>query len=182
MARKQTPSFDQRIAHFEQMCREYGLPLTVQRRTVLECVLEHANHPTADEVYDLARRHVPDISRTTVYRALETLVRIGVVSKACHPGAAARYDAETDQHHHLVCIYCDKVFDLKDERFNTLSLPDTPWHGFTVMNYSIHFRGVCSACREKAGPFASGSAASKSLDKKQIKRRKTKRGAGKRRS
>ncbi len=45
---------------------------------------------------------MPEISRTTVYRVLETLVRVGIERKVRHPGAAARYEVETHRHHHLV--------------------------------------------------------------------------------
>ena len=64
----------QRLESFERLCRERGLSLTVQRRAVLEAVLDRGDHPTADQVYDEVKERLPGLSRTTVYRVLETLV------------------------------------------------------------------------------------------------------------
>ena len=39
-----------RLAQLEAACREQGLPLTVQRRTIFEALLATEEHPTADAV------------------------------------------------------------------------------------------------------------------------------------
>ena len=78
------PTKQARIDAFRRLCREQGLPLTEQRMTVLEVVLDLDNHPTADQVHEAVARRDPGVSRATVYRALESLARIGVITKACH--------------------------------------------------------------------------------------------------
>ena len=121
---------------------------TVQRRAILEAVLELDNHPTAEQVYEAVVPRLPGVSKTTVYRALESLARLGVISKACHPGAVARYDRRTDLHHHLICLSCDAVVDISDERLDALVLPDTSGFGFTVTDFRVQLRGICRRCRE----------------------------------
>src|SRR5262245_9658918 len=91
---------------FEARCRRQGLAVTSQRRAVLRALAAREDHPTADQLHEDVRREHPDLSRTTVYRVLETLVRLGVVTKVSHPGASVRYDAFTGRHHHLVCDVC----------------------------------------------------------------------------
>jgi Fe2+ or Zn2+ uptake regulation protein len=87
------------------------------------------------------------ISRATVHRALETLVKLGVITKTCHPGNVIRYDGRTDVHHHLVCMRCDKVIDICDERLDAIEIPDTSAYGFQVEDFRVQFRGVCKKCR-----------------------------------
>ena len=60
-----------RMEAYQRLCRERGLRSTVQKRAILEAVLDLDNHPTADQVYETVVHEIPDISRTTVYRALE---------------------------------------------------------------------------------------------------------------
>ena len=99
------------------------------------------------------------VSRTTVYRTLETLVGIGVLTKACSPGAAARFDAVTRRHHHLVCLKCETLIDVEDKSLKqAVQLPDVGKLAFTIQDYSIHFHGICAACRRRAAkkPPASG--------------------------
>jgi len=138
-----------RLEEFERLCHQQGLPLTVQRRVILEALFDREDHPTADQIFDDVKSRLPGLSRTTVYRVLETLVRVGVASKASHLGAAARFDPNTDHHHHLVCLHCDKVVDLNDPALNALPLPDAHRTGFEITDYSIHFRGTCSDCQRK---------------------------------
>jgi len=81
-------SYKIRLEHFTQICRERSLPLTVQRRAVLEIMLDRQDHPTADQVYAEIQAKLPGMSRTSVYRILEMLVATGMVTKVCHPGSA----------------------------------------------------------------------------------------------
>lgn len=93
--------------------RSRGLPLTVQRRAVFEDLLARTDHPTADQVHDSVRSRMPGMSRTTVYRVLEALVRLGSARRVCHFGPAVRYDANIGRHDHLVCSACDRVIDVE---------------------------------------------------------------------
>jgi len=71
----------ERMDQFEQACRKLGLSLTAQRRLVLEAICAREDHPTADLICNDVRSRLPEISRTTVYRILDTLVRTGMISK-----------------------------------------------------------------------------------------------------
>jgi Fur family peroxide stress response transcriptional regulator len=139
-----------RMDDFEQLCRRHGLPLTVQRRAVLQALAQRHDHPTADQVLDDVLARLPGVSRTTVYRVLDTLVEFGVARKVCHPGAAVRFEVETRRHHHLVCLKCDKMIDIEDSRFDSLPFPDPAKHGFQLSDYTIQFRGICPKCSAAA--------------------------------
>lgn len=136
-----------RVEQLAAVCRREGLPLTVQRRVILELLAARADHPTAEQILDDVRARLPGVSRTTVYRVLETLVRVGLAVKTCHPGNAVRFDPKTERHHHLVCVQCEKVIDVSGRAFNSLRPPDTRASGFEVTDYSIYFRGLCAECR-----------------------------------
>ena len=142
-----------RLERFEQLCRQHGLSRTAQRRMVFEAVLGRDDHPTADQVHADVQRRFPGVSRTTVYRVLETLVELNVITKACSPGAAARFDPMTQRHHHLVCLHCEKLTDVTDPRLDEcMALGDiAAAHSFEVRDFSIHFHGLCAACRRKLG-------------------------------
>jgi len=134
---------------FEERCRQQGIPCTVQRRAVLDIILDSDHHPTTDQVFDVVRDRVPGISRTTVYRTLETLVRMDIITKTCHPGSAVRYDPRVEIHHHLVCLYCDDVIDIDSEQLNLLPVPDTSKEEFDVFDFRVQLRGICRNCKKK---------------------------------
>ncbi len=147
---KQRSTVEDKMKDFEKLCREQGVPLTVQRRAVLEVLAGRLDHPTADQIYADVTHHLPDLSRTTVYRVLDTLVDMGVIHKAQHLGSAARYDPNTERHHHLTCIHCHKVVDLEDEALDRIKVPKESSKQFEITDYSVHFRGYCSDCAPKA--------------------------------
>ena len=136
-----------RLETFEHQCRAQGVPLTAQRRAILQTLLVLDGHPTADDVHAIVARATDDISRTTVYRALETFVRMGVITKVCHPGSAVRYDVHTEMHHHLVCLRCDALMDISDSRLDAIRIPDTSDFGFEVTDFRVQLRGICRSCR-----------------------------------
>ncbi len=142
-------SREQRFEQLEQACRKRGMPVTSQRRAVFATLLGRQDHPTADHVYDEVKRQLPGISRTTVFRILDMLVQLGLITKICHPGSAARFDPKIHQHHHLVCTVCETVFDLEAEKLDGIPLPDVSTQGFAIDAYSIHFRGICAGCQAR---------------------------------
>lgn len=144
--RRTTPG-DADLERFEKVCRAHGLPLTVQRRLIYEAVQNHPDHPTADDVYCAVRDRLPGVSRATVYRTLESFVRLGLLGKSAHHGSARRYDKNTTRHHHLMCVCCERTVDLDQPSLDRLRLPDVRRTGFQILDYSVHFTGVCSACR-----------------------------------
>jgi Fur family peroxide stress response transcriptional regulator len=143
------PARTERIELFRRLCRERGERCTVQRRVILETVLDLDNHPSADQIFAAVEPRLPGIARTTVYRALEHLVAMGVITKACHPGRVARYDPRLELHHHLVCLRCNEFIDFEHDGLNKLTIPDTSEWGFKVDDYRVQLRGICRSCREK---------------------------------
>jgi Fe2+ or Zn2+ uptake regulation protein len=138
-----------RISQLEGACRKRRVPMTVQRRTVLEVILDREDHPTADQVYDEVCERLPAISRATVYRILDMLVEFGLIVKICHLGSAARFDPKIHRHHHLVCMRCEAIIDVEETRPEKISWPNTRGHGFEIHDYHIHFRGMCIKCRRE---------------------------------
>lgn len=138
----------ERIEEFKRRCRERGERCTAQRQVILETLLDLGNHPSADQIFEMVEPRLPGISRTTVYRALEHLAQLGVITKACHPGHVARFDPRLDLHHHLVCLRCNEFSDFEDESLNRLSIPDTSAFGFEVNDYRVQLRGICRSCQE----------------------------------
>ncbi|MBN1586687.1 MAG: transcriptional repressor [Candidatus Omnitrophica bacterium] len=137
-----------RVQFFEAACREQGYPLTLQRRTVFEELAGHTDHPTAEQLVASVQAHFPEISRATVYRVLDILVKMGVARKIAHPGGVVRFDPNTRRHHHLVCTACDSVLDISEMELDLPSLPQVSKKGFSIFDYSISFMGLCPDCRQ----------------------------------
>lgn len=135
----------------EERCKKNGLSLTVQRRTILENLSSRKDHPTADQIYAAIQERISGVSRTTVYRVLETFVQLGLAQKISNPEAKARFDADTSKHHHAACLECEKVIDIDSAFLPDIDLGKADLKGFEVFDCSIVAVGLCSDCSRKNG-------------------------------
>ncbi len=124
--------------------------LTKQRKVVLEELKKTTAHPTADELYEVVRKRLPNISLGTVYRNLEILSACGEILKLDLGEGKKRFDARMDPHYHLRCTQCGRVFDIPyvpldkeiEERLQGVN-------HFKVTGIQIHFDGICEECLKK---------------------------------
>jgi Fur family ferric uptake transcriptional regulator len=120
---------------------------TRQRRVILEELRKLNSHPTAVDLYEIARRRLPKLSLGTVYRNLEVLARCGDIQKLELTNGESRFDGNPAQHCHVRCVRCGRVDDVRDpasyprlDRIRRLG-------GFAVLGYNLEFVGVCTKCR-----------------------------------
>ena len=146
-----------KLRDFEQACRSHGLPITIQRRAILEAIAAREDHPTADQIYEEVRTRLPDVSRATVYRVLDTLVRLDVVRRASHPDAVARFDPNTTRHHHLVCLKCRHVQQISHDAVKELFTSIARDQHFQVETDHLALFGYCEACQREQRPKSSGA-------------------------
>ena len=111
---------------------------------------ELRTHPTAEEIYQAVRRQVPAISLATVYNALESFESAGVCLKLTQGEGAARYDIRTDDHHHLQCVDCGRLFDVNGPPLaDWLAAIDTRGE-FELLGGRLVLEGRCENCRRDA--------------------------------
>jgi Fur family ferric uptake transcriptional regulator len=125
--------------------REAGLRVTPQRRAVWSAFgEEESGHLTADEVFDRARRGLPELSRATVYNALAAFVEAGLL-RAVESRGAVLYDPNTDPaHHHFRCRNCDRLYDVHVEGVEDLSVSGA--REFVVERRAVTLGGLCPLC------------------------------------
>ena len=123
-----------------------------QRELVLQTVLENPIHPTAGAVYQQVRRKNPKISLGTVYRNLNFLSEMGMLRKISMPVGSDRFDGRLDDHDHMVCTRCGRVFDLECGTLEELDRQIMDLQGFEVKNRHLLLTGLCRECREREQP------------------------------
>ena len=70
------------IEGIQKKLQEEGFKLTLQRQATVEILLEHLNELlTAEEIYMFVKQKYPDIGLATVYRTLEILTDLGIISR-----------------------------------------------------------------------------------------------------
>jgi len=142
---------ERRIQAFVQTCRRQGMKVTHQRMEIVRELAASAEHPDAETVYQAVCGRVPSISRDTVYRTLATLEGEGLIRKVSPLVEKARYDANTECHHHFICTMCGLVRDFYSEDLDDLPIPPAVKTFGEIESAQVEFRGICSACAQRKG-------------------------------
>lgn len=138
------------IEQFIEKCKEHDLNITPQRILIYKELLRHNDHPDAETIYRNVKEQFPTISLATIYKTLDTFVKLGILSPFRSASGNTRYDTNVDHHHHLVCIRCDKVIDISHDALSSLPVRSLPLGGFEVINHQVEIKGVCKACQQKS--------------------------------
>ena len=134
-------------AEVRQRFREKGLKLTPQRYAIYEMMIHTDSHPTVEDIYHAVQPMFPMLSLNTVYYTLTSLKKAGLIADVPVQEGAARFDANMDRHHHLVCLKCRKIEDLYDDALDQLKISAKSTSGYLVESHRVEFRGYCSECR-----------------------------------
>lgn len=138
---------EKRVSEFISRSKGLGIKVTPQRIAIYKELASTDQHPSTENIYKKIKDYYPNISLTTVYRTLETFEKLGLISVVNVLYNAARYDANLDPHHHIVCTQCKKVEDVYDESLTNLDVSDKTLGDYRIEGYSVLLSGVCSACR-----------------------------------
>ncbi len=95
-----------------ELLKTRKLKATPQRLAILE-FLNGKTHPTIEEIYEAIKKGFPSISLATIYKNINTLKEMGVVTEL-NPGGKAKYDINITPHFHGVCQNCGKIVDYFD--------------------------------------------------------------------
>jgi Fe2+ or Zn2+ uptake regulation protein len=128
--------------------RETEEKLTRQRETVLLVIRSREDHPTANEIFQSARLHLPTISYATVYNSLRFLKEAGMVHEIKFGDGASRYDRETERHDHAICNDCGKLVDFDLPQAADLMRAAARKSKFKPASVHLTLRGVCPDCRK----------------------------------
>ena len=120
---------------------------TRQRRVILDELRKTHLHPTAMELYDIARRRLPKISLGTVYRNLELLTETGAIRKLEILGKEARFDGDLDKHCHVRCERCSRVDDLAGAPPEQTIEESRDVNGWKILERRVEFVGICPDCQ-----------------------------------
>ena len=136
-----------RVAAFRRLCAERGLALTPQRLAIYTALAGDDAHPAADALFRRVKPQVPSLALGTVYRTLELFEAHGLVRRVRALGDEARFDANLDPHHHLICARCRCVRDYESADLDALPVPAETADGFRILSHTVHLLGVCADCR-----------------------------------
>jgi Fur family transcriptional regulator, stress-responsive regulator len=127
--------------------RRVGLRVTASRLAVLTVLAAGAPHSSVDAVVGAVRKRLGDGSAQTVYNVLRTLTDVGLVRRIEPAGRAGLYELRVgDNHHHIVCRYCDAIADVECAVGETPCLTAADDSGYEIDEAEVIYWGRCRDC------------------------------------
>lgn len=124
---------------------EHGVKPSVQRLAIMDYLLNHFTHPTADEIFNALHPAMPTLSKTTVYNTLNLFAEQGVVVSLDIDPRETHYDGDITAHAHFFCEECGRIYDLPMPELKG-AMNDQ----FQVSEIKVYYKGVCAECRHQS--------------------------------
>lgn len=124
------------------------IKLTLQRRLIVDALHNSTSHLTAEDIFEQVRVKAPEVNRSTVYRMLELLERLGCVVKSELGDRLIYHHTEEGHHHHLVCRQCGRSIYCDEGVMSSLDRELNKKYCFKADLKHLVITGLCQACQD----------------------------------
>lgn len=129
------------MTELEQRCISAGLKMTGPRKTILKVLGESMDHPSVEIVYERARALDSTISIATVYRTLNMLDELDLVTRHEFNESFSRYETNMDHHHHLIDMESGEVIEFQNADLEVLKEKIARDMGFELVDHRLELYG-----------------------------------------
>lgn len=142
------------IEYIKKLFKKKGYKFTIQKKTILEVLLENKEHKNAKQIHDKVKNQ--NIGITTVYRTLNLFTELDIV-KEINISGTSYYEinifSKNPFHIHFKCFKCNSIIDInnKDINLNCLDLKQKveSVSNLDIYDINIMFTGLCKSCKEE---------------------------------
>jgi len=134
------------LEQYLEKLKQSGFKFTPRRQAIIRFFVKGKSHLTPEEVWNKLKQQFVRCGLPSVYRNLESLVKCGILTRIqqfdCkkHYGLCSAIDG--DHHHHITCIKCGKVDEIKNCAINDIK----KIKGYKVVNHFMQVNGICVGC------------------------------------
>lgn len=143
---------DEAAAVALEKLRTGGQRITGARSAVIKTLAEIGGHPSAEQLCDRIHEQHSTIHRATIYRTLETLAELGIVTHVHIGGGATAYhlasEASGHEHLHAKCRVCGRIIDLPGDLLDPVTRRLAEDGEFELDPPHVALSGTCRECHE----------------------------------
>jgi len=137
--------------------RGAGYRVTEPRVAILRVLESTDEHLSAKDIFHRMQNILPGIGLATIYRNLEVLENLGLLSRFDMNDGLVRYSLRkngNEVHSHLICTNCGAFMDYIEGDSSIENELDTIYrtikdkYGFSGRDFRLNIYGQCSKCEE----------------------------------
>tara|TARA_B100000900_G_scaffold408040_1_gene421678 strand:- start:206 stop:622 length:417 start_codon:yes stop_codon:yes gene_type:complete len=117
--------------------KKEGLRFTEQRKSIWDEITSSNDHREAEDIFLALRKKNINVSRATVYRTIDVLVKNNLVRKLDIGDAPSKYENKIDSHHHdhMICLETGDIIEFYNEELENLQDEIAKKHGYKVIRH-----------------------------------------------
>ncbi|GIR23218.1 transcriptional repressor [bacterium] len=117
--------------------KKEGLRFTEQRKAIWDEITSSDDHREAEDIFLALRKKNINVSRATVYRTIDVLVKNNLVRKLDIGDAPSKYENKIDSHHHdhMICLETGDIIEFYNEELENLQDEIAKKHGYKVIRH-----------------------------------------------
>ena len=130
---------DQYKEKFIEALKQENLKFTNQRFAIFEDVLYGKKHRECEEILQSLSKKDINVSRATVYRTLDILVKYELIRKMDIGDGRIRYEGKIDDphHDHMICVETGKIIEFVSDEIEMIQDKIAEEHGYEIIKH-IH--------------------------------------------
>ena len=138
------------IDQLKNILKTEGLRYTKQRQQVWDEIRISSEHRDAEEIYiAINKNKAMKVSRATVYRTIDVLVKNKLVRKLDLGDGKALYENKIDatHHDHLICVQCGKIEEFIDDNIEKIQDDIVKSFGYKMIRHIHQLFVLCDECQ-----------------------------------
>ena len=127
----------EKIELLVEALKKEGLRFTEQRKSIWDEITSSDDHREAEDIFLSLRKKNINVSRATVYRTIDVLVKNNLVRKLDIGDAPSKYENKIDSHHHdhMICLETGDIIEFYNEELENLQDEIAKKHGYEVVRH-----------------------------------------------
>ena len=120
-----------------EILRSEGLRYTVQRQAVWDEIRKSDEHRDAEDIYLKLKSNDIRVSRATVYRTMDVLVKNKLVRKMDVGEGRSLFEPRLDNRHHdhMICMDTGDIIEFYDDELENLQEKIAAKYGYKVIRH-----------------------------------------------
>ena len=136
------------VENFKTALQSENMKFTPQRLLVLEEMVNSKEHRECEEIYFALKSAGENVSRATVYRTIDILVKHNFIRKLDIGDGKSRYETKINHphHDHMICVECGKIIEFVNDEIEKIQDEICNKFKFKLLRHIHQLFGICKDC------------------------------------
>jgi len=122
---------------FTEALKSENIKLTPQREAIFSDIMDSDSHRECDDIYGSLMKKNKSISKATIYRTLDILVKYDLIRKLVIGDGKAKYERKIGKphHDHMICIETGDIIEFDNDEIERLQEEEAKKRGYKVIKH-----------------------------------------------